>query len=104
MDAVQDSREKIIHLRAGVCDGKAGIQIEDSGPGFADLSRAFDPFYTTKPVGRGTGLGLSICYGIVNECGGKIQISNKDPYGAIVSIELPVVGAPALAVSSSSSA
>lgn len=104
VDAVQDSREKIIHLRAGVCDGKAGIQIEDSGPGFADLSRAFDPFYTTKPVGRGTGLGLSICYGIVNECGGKIQISNKDPYGAIVSIELPVVGAPALAVSSSSSA
>jgi signal transduction histidine kinase len=102
VDAVQDSREKIIQVRAIVSDGKAGIEIEDSGPGFADLNRAFDPFYTTKPIGRGTGLGLSICYGIVNECGGRIQVSNKEPYGAVVSIELPVVGASALAISSPS--
>lgn len=102
VDAVQDSHEKIIHVRAALHNGKAGIKIEDSGPGFSDLNRAFDPFYTTKPIGRGTGLGLSICYGIVHECGGKIQISNKDPYGAVVSIELPVAGAPALAISSPS--
>ena len=53
VDAIQDSREKIINVRAAVYQGKAGIEIEDSGPGFADLNRAFDPFYTTKPVGRG---------------------------------------------------
>ena len=55
------------------------IQFEDSGPGFADLNRAFDPFFTTKPVGKGTGLGLSICYGIAQECGGEIVLSNKQP-------------------------
>jgi two-component system, NtrC family, sensor kinase len=93
VDAVQEHGEKIIQIRAAHRDGRAGIQIEDTGPGFADLNRAFDPFYTTKPVGRGTGLGLSICYGIVIECGGRIQISNKEPHGAVVSIELPVAGA-----------
>ena len=102
VDAVQDRCEKIIHIRAALHDGKAGIQIEDSGPGFADLNRAFDPFYTTKPVGRGTGLGLSICYGIVKECGGRIQISNKEPCGAIVSIELPVAGMQSLSLPSPS--
>ena len=66
------------------------IQFEDSGPGFADLNRAFDPFFTTKPVGKGTGLGLSICYGIAQECGGEIVLSNKQPYGASVVLELPV--------------
>lgn len=100
VDAVQYRREKVIRIRAALRDGKAEVQIEDSGPGFADLNRAFDPFYTTKPVGCGTGLGLSICYGIVNECGGSIHLSNKEPYGAVVSIELPVVGAPSLAISS----
>jgi signal transduction histidine kinase len=104
VDAVQDCREKIIHIRAALRDGKAGIQIEDSGPGFADLNRAFDPFYTTKPVGCGTGLGLSICYGIVTECGGRIQISNKEPCGAVVCIELPLAVAPALVASSLSPA
>jgi signal transduction histidine kinase len=55
-----------------------------------DLNRAFDPFFTTKPVGKGTGLGLSICYGIAQECGGEIVITNKQPYGASVVLELPV--------------
>jgi C4-dicarboxylate-specific signal transduction histidine kinase len=99
VDAVQDRVEKIIQIRAALHDGKAGIEIEDSGPGFADLNRAFDPFYTTKPVGSGTGLGLSICYGIVNECGGRIQISNKEPSGAVVSIELPVAAVATLSAS-----
>jgi C4-dicarboxylate-specific signal transduction histidine kinase len=59
------------------------------------MNRAFDPFYTTKPVGKGTGLGLSICYGVVQECGGKIMIANKQPYGASVVVDLAaaVIGA-----------
>jgi two-component system NtrC family sensor kinase len=89
-DAVEDCREKIVRIRADRRDGRVVFRVEDTGPGFLDLTRAFDPFYTTKPVGRGTGLGLSICYGIVRECAGDIQLSNRQPYGATVLVELPV--------------
>jgi two-component system, NtrC family, sensor kinase len=44
-------------------------QFADDGPGIKDPKRIFDPFYTTKNVGKGTGLGFSICYGIVKEHG-----------------------------------
>src|SRR5208282_204 len=90
IDAVEDSAERTIRIRASGNCGRATIQFEDSGPGFTDLSRAFDPFYTTKAVGKGTGLGLSICYGIVQECGGEITIGNRQPYGACVVLDLPV--------------
>jgi two-component system, NtrC family, sensor kinase len=60
------------------------------GPGFNDISRAFDPFCTTRPVGQGTGLGLSICYGTVREHTGNIYAQNLQPNGAVVTIELPV--------------
>jgi two-component system, NtrC family, sensor kinase len=90
MDAVEDSAQRSIQIRASRHQNMVVIQFEDSGPGFADLNRAFDPFFTTKPVGKGTGLGLSICYGIAQECGGEIVLSNKQPYGASVVLELPV--------------
>jgi signal transduction histidine kinase len=64
--------------------------VEDTGPGFRDLGRAFDPFYTTKPVGKGTGLGLSICHGIVKEHGGEIRVENLQEGGAAVTIRLPL--------------
>ena len=66
------------------------VEIADNGPGIADISRVFDPFYTTKPVGKGTGLGLSICYGIVSEHGGEISARNLSPRGACFRIEFPV--------------
>lgn len=90
IDAVADSAKREIRIRAFSQSGRTITRFEDSGPGFTDLSRAFDPFYTTKPVGKGTGLGLSICYGIVQECGGEITIANQQPYGASVVIDLPV--------------
>jgi signal transduction histidine kinase len=90
MDAVEDSAQRFIQIRASRHQNTVVIQFEDSGPGFVDLNRAFDPFFTTKPVGKGTGLGLSICYGIAQECGGEIVITNKQPYGASVVLELPV--------------
>jgi signal transduction histidine kinase len=53
------------------------VTVSDTGCGIAPehLSRIFDPFYTTKPVGEGTGLGLSISFGIVERHGGTISIS-----------------------------
>jgi signal transduction histidine kinase len=58
------------------------------------LNRAFDPFFTTKPVGKGTGLGLSICYGIAQECGGEILITNNVRYGANVTLNFSAAAAP----------
>ena len=68
------------------------IQIADNGIGIAkaNLSRIFDPFYTTKPVGKGTGLGLSICYGIIKKMGGNIEVQSVKGEGTTFSIHLPI--------------
>src|SRR6202050_199169 len=86
---------KQISIRAYRSGSRAVIEVEDSGPGFGNLNRALDPFYTTKPVGKGTGLGLSVCYGIVKERGGDLRIENVQPHGARVTIELPAAEIPA---------
>jgi signal transduction histidine kinase len=68
------------------------IEIRDTGPGFPPgvLPRIFEPFYTTKEVGKGTGLGLAITYGIIQEHGGQISAANHPEGGALFTIHLPV--------------
>ncbi|MGD0956396.1 MAG: ATP-binding protein [Candidatus Acidiferrales bacterium] len=100
IDAVQESVRREIQIHLSHNSESIAIQFDDSGPGFADLNRAFDPFYTTKPVGKGTGLGLSICYGIVQECHGEITLTNNQPYGARVVIDLPVAAPQPVVVTS----
>ena len=91
IDAVENmTGTKRITVRAFVRGNRAIIEVEDTGPGFKDLNRALDPFYTTKPVGKGTGLGLSICYGIIKEHDGEIRLSNLQPHGSRVTVELPL--------------
>lgn len=67
------------------------ISITDTGTGIAkdNLSKVFDPFYTTKPVGKGTGLGLSVCYGLVNQLGGTISIDSDIGKGTTFDIKIP---------------
>jgi signal transduction histidine kinase len=79
-------------LEVGIFEaaGCACVEFHDSGPGIAELSRIFDPFYTTKKLGKGTGLGLSICYGIVKEHNGEIAASNHPRGGAIFQVRLPL--------------
>jgi two-component system, NtrC family, sensor kinase len=84
---------KRISIRAYQSGARAVIEVEDSGPGFSNLNRALDPFFTTKPSGKGTGLGLSVCYGIVKERGGDLRIENLSPLGARVTVELPLAEA-----------
>jgi two-component system NtrC family sensor kinase len=84
-----DGSKRII-IRAYRSGRRAIIEVEDTGPGFGNLNRALDPFYTTKPVGKGTGLGLSVCYGIVKERGGDLRIENVQPRGARVTLDLPL--------------
>ena len=82
---------------------KIRVDIEDSGPGIPSkyLDRIFDPFYTTKPVGKGTGLGLFVTYGIVRRLGGHMRVMCKGGAdegsasaggtGTIFTVELPVL-------------
>jgi signal transduction histidine kinase len=71
------------------------IDFLDDGHGIKEPLRIFDPFYTTKPVGKGVGLGLSASYGIIQEHGGRITGENRQNKGAIFRIELPATNAPA---------
>jgi signal transduction histidine kinase len=100
IDAVEESAQRSISITVTRQGDRVFIRFDDSGPGFSDLNRAFDPFFTTKPVGKGTGLGLSICYGIIQEAGGEIVLSNKQPFGASISLEFPAtVAEPAVILS-----
>jgi len=68
------------------------IEIRDTGPGIpADkVDKIFEPFYTTKEIGRGTGLGLSIAYGIVERHHGSIRVESEVGKGTSFFVRLPV--------------
>jgi signal transduction histidine kinase len=67
------------------------VSVKDSGVGIAteNLTKIFEPFFSTKPVGKGTGLGLSLCFGIVEAHGGRIDIKSKVGEGTEVFVILP---------------
>jgi signal transduction histidine kinase len=73
--------------------GLVVLEFGDDGPGLPQPERAFDPFYTTRPVGDGAGLGLSACYGILQEHRGNISCHNRPDGGAVFRIELPALPA-----------
>lgn len=80
----------------GYADAPAGdyamIEVSDNGPGIPPdvLSKIFEPFYTTKPLGEGTGLGLATVYGIVDKAEGFIHAESEPGRGATFRIFLPV--------------
>ncbi len=78
---------------------RARVEVADSGTGIAPehLHRVYDPFFTTKPARQGTGLGLAVTYGIIQEHGGSIEVSNRPGGGAQFRIELPLAKAAAAA-------
>ena len=65
--------------------------VSDTGTGMTPevIARAFDPFYTTKPLGAGTGLGLSMIYGFARQSGGQVRIYSEVGHGSMVCIYLP---------------
>src|SRR3954465_3265239 len=70
----------------------AVVEVADTGSGIPaeQLSRIYDPFFTTKEIGKGTGLGLSITYGIVQEHGGTIACDSHVGQGTRFTIRLPI--------------
>lgn len=95
-DALLSRKEKQPDLRPWIAlhtehDSRhVRIWVEDNGGGIDPrlLERIFEPFFTTKPIGVGTGLGLSVSYGIVENMGGRLSVSNGE-HGARFCVELP---------------
>ncbi len=67
------------------------LAVSDNGPGIAAdiLPRIFDPFYTTKRVGKGTGMGLAVVHGVVHRCGGHVLVDSQPGRGTVVRVMLP---------------
>ncbi len=69
------------------------VNIADNGHGIAreDISKIFEPFYTTKKEGKGTGIGLSLVYWIVQDHGGRIEVESELQKGTTFTVYLPAI-------------
>ena len=102
-DAMRPAGGGTLRIGAGVVGETVEVRFEDTGPGFTDPDRVFEPFYTTKAVGEGTGLGLSLVHRFMEVFGGRVHVENRDEGGARVVLRfrtaapLAETGAPATA-------
>ena len=80
-----------ITLRTAYEGDWAWIEVEDTGKGIepALLNRIYEPFFTTKPVGKGTGLGLALSYSIVQKHHGRIEVHSEVGKGTRFRVWLP---------------
>ena len=89
-DAIPDGG-RITISTAAIDSESVLVEIADTGIGIAseNVAKIYDPFYTTKGVGRGTGLGLAVSYGIVQEHSGHISVDSTPGRGTTFRISLP---------------
>jgi two-component system, NtrC family, sensor kinase len=73
-------------------DKQVFLQIRDTGTGMEKniLSKAIEPFFTTKEVGKGTGLGLWVCHGIITQHEGTLELNSNHGEGTKATIRLPI--------------
>lgn len=91
-DAMENMAHGILGINTARENNQVVICIDDNGPGLTrdSLDNIWDPFFTTKPVGKGTGLGMSISHGIIKSHGGSITAENNPAGGARFTIKFPV--------------
>jgi len=87
---IRKNGQSKINLKPG---SYALLSISDTGPGIRPdvIDKIFDPYFTTKEVGKGTGLGLAIAHGIITGYGGTIDVESEWGKGATVKVYFPVV-------------
>ena len=92
MQAMENGGRLTVSSSTGV-NGNVAIDIKDNGSGIAaeDLSKIFDPYFTTKP--KGTGLGLAIVHKVIEAHQGQIKVRSTIGQGTVFSIVLPLVPA-----------
>lgn len=90
--AITNTGNIVVQTKKDRMDSSVEVAITDDGCGIAQehLHKIFDPFFTTKPVGEGTGLGLSVSYGIIQDHGGRIEVSSEPGKGSTFSVFLPL--------------
>jgi signal transduction histidine kinase len=97
LQALEEVGGGVFFVKTRPEDNSIVLEFSDNGPGVREPDRVFDPFYTTRPVGKGAGLGLSACYGIIREHHGSIVCTNRLEGGTSIRIELPFAGTRSLA-------
>ncbi|MGD8756348.1 MAG: ATP-binding protein, partial [Desulfobacterales bacterium] len=82
----------LIETQHSLREDKLLVDFKDTGVGVPekDLSKLFEPFYTTKKKGKGVGLGLSVAYGIIQEHGGSIYVESHAGEGTHFNVKLPL--------------
>jgi len=86
--AVPESREPRLSIRAEALTTGVNISVTDNGSGMSEeiVRRAFEPFFSTKPFGKGTGLGLSVSLGLAKAVGGDLRIARSSPSGTTMEL------------------
>ncbi|HET7058519.1 MAG TPA: protoglobin domain-containing protein [Nitrospiraceae bacterium] len=82
----------VLRISLSRAGARLKLVVGDTGHGIAtdDLAKIFNPFFTTKEVGKGTGLGLTVVHGIVHEHGGTIEVDSEPGRGTTFTISLPL--------------
>ena len=96
LQAMEAQATPVIDILLDEHSDQIRLCVRDYGPGIPEqeLSRVFEPFYTTKKAGQGLGLGLSISHRIISSMGGELSVSNHAEGGALFCISLPRCHAP----------
>ncbi|NQZ08509.1 MAG: sensor histidine kinase [Algicola sp.] len=98
-DAIEEKRTQqgltkvgLVNIACKVEDEIIMIEVKDDGCGMSDetKNKLFEPFYTTKTVGKGTGLGMAISFGIIEEHGGTIEVESSVNKGTSILLKLPL--------------
>ena len=90
LDAMENSEVKVLSIRSFRDHDRIKVEVGDTGTGIPDtiINKIYDPFFTTKAVGKGTGLGLEVSRRVVDHHGGKLDL-RSEPGNTVFTVSLP---------------